>query len=70
MHAESPASQLCDAILMIDERERAAAVALLGTMIVEFCGYELSRLGPSGSATALFVAAAEIDRSFNSIRQE
>lgn len=65
--AEALCGQLCDAILVIDELERAAAVAMIGTMVVEFCGYEMSRLGPKGSANALFIAAAEIDLSFQSL---
>lgn len=65
--AEQHCVELCDVLMMIDKDQRAAAIARVGVMFVEFCGYEISRLGPCSGATGFFIAAHQIEKTFSSI---
>ncbi|MFT6299637.1 MAG: hypothetical protein ACJAWC_003007 [Yoonia sp.] len=67
LDAELHCVDLCDSLMMIDEDERAAAIARVGVMFVEFCGYEISRLGPCSGAAGFFMAANQIEKTFSSI---
>lgn len=53
--------------MMIDEDERAAIVGRVRVMLVEFSGYEISRLGPCAGAAGFFMAANQIEKTFSSI---
>jgi hypothetical protein len=66
-NAERVCSELCDALMVIEVCARADAIRTVATMVLDYCGYEMARLGTSHVATRLFIASSDLRIAFGSI---